>query len=332
MDFYALLLYTINVAKTLWYKNKLSKEQKKRSRDHLTASLLYALIAVGYFVLRTHHKFIPDDYRYVSAAIFGFLVWKACSRFSKFLHIILKEKTDYGTAGLGEFVVKLLGLIVAIGLMLSSMGLEPKNLLLGGVITSAVFILTAREPLGNLVAGIMLFSSRPFRVGDHIRIQGGSLAGNFDGTVVQLGLMFTAVQTSAAQATMIPNNLLISSAITPLDQIPAVSFDITIKTGIAPSVVEEVLQYGITVPLKGKVEVVLKNIDREIVVNVSATPQQKDQTGILTDQMLNAIQPLTNAEDWFGTREYAQILPGAVLQKRKESQKNGLDHAETAEH
>ena len=51
--------------------------------------------------------------------------------------------------------------------------------------------LAAQQTLGNLFAGTVLLSARPFRVGERVRLQGGGLAGKLEGVVSSLGLLYT---------------------------------------------------------------------------------------------------------------------------------------------
>ena len=55
--------------------------------------------------------------------------------------------------------------------------------------------LAAQQTLGNVIAGTVLLSASPFRVGDRVRLQGGPLAGQIEGTVSSLGLLYTTFAT-----------------------------------------------------------------------------------------------------------------------------------------
>ena len=72
-----------------------------------------------------------------------------------------------------------------------SAGLQPETLAVGGAITAVVFGLAAQQTLGNLIAGMVLISARPFKVGDRVRLQAGGLAGQIEGVVASLGLLYT---------------------------------------------------------------------------------------------------------------------------------------------
>ena len=56
-------------------------------------------------------------------------------------------------------------------------GLKPGTLAVGGAFTAVILGLAAQQVLGNVLAGIVLLGSRPFRVGERIRLQGGGWPG-----------------------------------------------------------------------------------------------------------------------------------------------------------
>ena len=67
------------------------------------------------------------------------------------------------------------------------------TLAVGGAFTAVIVGLAAQQTLGNLFAGIVLLSARPFVVGDRVRLQGGDLAGQIEGVVSSLGLLYTTL-------------------------------------------------------------------------------------------------------------------------------------------
>ncbi len=66
-----------------------------------------------------------------------------------------------------------------------------------------------------IFAGIVLQSTRPFRVGERVRLVGGALAGSLEGTVTSLGLFYTTLS-QGADRLLVPNNVLLSLVVVPL--------------------------------------------------------------------------------------------------------------------
>ena len=95
---------------------------------------------------------------------------------------------------------------------LSVAGVEERTLALGGAFTAVVLGLAAQQTLGNLIAGTVLLSAGPFRVGDHMRLQGGPLAGQLEGVVSSLGLLYTTFATDEGSV-LVPNSVVLNVAL-----------------------------------------------------------------------------------------------------------------------
>ncbi len=64
-----------------------------------------------------------------------------------------------------------------------------------------------RDPISNLLAGVIVLMYRPFRVGDHVATAG------FEGKVVAIDLRFTTID-SDDNRHLIPNSILLSTPVT----------------------------------------------------------------------------------------------------------------------
>ena len=102
---------------------------------------------------------------------------------------------DPAVAGTVGFVIRLATVAVALVVALSIAGVNPRTLALGGAFTAVIVGLAAQQTLGNVIAGTVLLSARPFRVGDTVRLQGGQIAGQIEGTIGSLGLLYTTFAT-----------------------------------------------------------------------------------------------------------------------------------------
>ena len=112
-------------------------------------------------------------------------------------------------------------------------GLDPATLALGGAITAVVLGLAAQQTLGNLIAGLVLISVRPFKVGDRVRLQAGGLAGQVEGVVSRLGLLYTTLA-QGQDSIMVPNNVVLSAAIVPLREPASVDLRARLRPDVAP--------------------------------------------------------------------------------------------------
>ncbi|TMK38621.1 MAG: mechanosensitive ion channel, partial [Actinobacteria bacterium] len=115
----------------------------------------------------------------------------------------LFRRLDPATAGTVGFLLRLTTIIVAVVVALHIAGVDPRTLAVGGAFTAVVLGLAAQQTLGNLIAGTVLLSARPFRVGERVRFQAGALGGRLEGVVSSLGLLYTTLVTGD-DAIMVP--------------------------------------------------------------------------------------------------------------------------------
>ena len=151
---------------------------------------------------------------------------------------------DPATAGTVGFLIRLVFLIAATLLALRVAGLTPETLAVGGAITAVVFGLAAQQTLGNLIAGMVLISARPFKVGDRVRLQAGGLAGQVEGVVASLGLLYTTFA-QGEDSIMVPNNVVLTAAVVPLREPASVDLRARLRPDVTPSDVQTLLDEAI---------------------------------------------------------------------------------------
>jgi len=98
---------------------------------------------------------------------------------------------------------------------------------LGGAITGILLGIAAQQTLANLFAGIVLLLSRPFTVGQWVRIRSGALGGQLDGTVTEIGITYVHLDTGEGVMAL-PNSQVLAAAVGPLPGEP------TVPPGSAP--------------------------------------------------------------------------------------------------
>src|SRR3954452_8194094 len=81
------------------------------------------------------------------------------------------RRMDPATAGTVGFLIRLTTIILTLLVALRIAGLRPATIAVGGAFTAVIFGLAAQQTLGNVIAGMVLLSARPFRVGERIRLQ-----------------------------------------------------------------------------------------------------------------------------------------------------------------
>jgi small conductance mechanosensitive channel len=172
-------------------------------------------------------------------------------------------------------------------------GLDPGTLAVSGAIFAVVFGLAAQQTLGNLIAGVVLISARPFKVGDRVKLQAGGLAGEVEGVVASLGLLYTTLS-RGEDAIMIPNNVVLAAAVVPLREPSSVDLRARLRPDVMPSTVQELLEAAIVTPVRAAPHIGLEEIDSdEVVVRIAATPAVESDGPRLADEILTAIAPIT---------------------------------------
>ena len=161
--------------------------------------------------------------------------------------------------------------MVAAILALRVAGLNPGTLAVGAAVTAVVLGLAAQQTFGNVIAGIVLIGVRPFKVGDRIRLQAGGLAGQVEGVVSSLGLLYTTLA-QGGDSVMVPNNVVLVAAVVPLREPASVDLRARLRPDVRPSEVQSMLA-SIETPVRGEPTIALEELDAdEVVVRIQATP------------------------------------------------------------
>jgi small conductance mechanosensitive channel len=98
--------------------------------------------------------------------------------------------------------------VVVILVILDKIGFETSSLVALVSVLSAAFALAAQNSLGNLFGGILLLLNKPFLVGDYVS------AGGVEGTVLEVGLLNTQINTVDNKRISVPNGTISATTIT----------------------------------------------------------------------------------------------------------------------
>jgi len=225
----------------------------------------------------------------VAVVLLVIVGWAIARDFGRVLAPSLNRRVDPATAGTIGFLVRLVTLLAAVIVALRFAGVDTATIAIGASFTAVVFGLAAQQTLANLIAGIVLLSARPFRVGERVRLQGGMLAGQIEGTVISLGLLYTTFATGQDRV-LVPNNTIIQIAVMPLREPNAVSLRARLRPGTTPLELQQILADGITVPVRAQPTITLEELDGpHVVVRISATPVTPDDGGRLASELLAAV-------------------------------------------
>ena len=143
----------------------------------------------------------------------------------------------------------------------------------------------------------MLLSARPFRVGERVRLQGGPLAGQLEGTVSSLGLLYTTFATGD-DSILVPNSVVLNVAVLPLREPEAVNLRARLRAGMTPGDLQEILEKSLQTPLRDAPRITLEELDgEEVVVRIAATPRVAAQGRQLASELLGIVSRETRSRE-----------------------------------
>ena len=270
---------------------QLSRRAVKRARIQslvLLPMLVAVLVVYGY-----REKIFGPAYdtpvRIVTFLVLISLGWQFARDIGRALGPTLFRRMDPGTAGTVGFLLRLVTMLAAVLVALRIAGLGPRTLALGGAFTAVVVGLAAQQTLGNLFAGMVLLSARPFRVGERVKLQGGGLAGTVEGVVSSLGLLYTTLA-SGDDSIMVPNSVVLNVAIVPLREPEGIDLRARLRPGLTPLDVQEMLQKKVETPMRESPRIALEELDGdEVVVRISATPERPADGPKLASEVLEVV-------------------------------------------
>jgi small-conductance mechanosensitive channel len=262
---------------------------RRARRQLLILAPLLAAIVVAYLFRK--QLFGEDEpVRLATAAALVVLGWAFARNLGHALQPRLVQRLDPGAAGVAGFLVRLVTLVAILLLSLRIAGLTPGTLALGASFTAVILGLAAQQTFGNLFAGVVLISARPFRIGERVRFNGYGM--DVEGTVAAHGLLYITM-TDGDDLIMVPNNTALMMSIRPLREPAAVDMRARLPRTLDPEEIQQTLAEAVSVPTRGWPHVALEELDGDdIVVRVRATPVDPREGGRLASQVLDSVAGL----------------------------------------
>jgi small conductance mechanosensitive channel len=271
-------------------------ERARRARTHV--ALLLPLITAVVLAYSHRAELFGADLPVRIGCVIALVVlgWSFAMNLGRAVGPTLLKRLDPGTAGTVGFLIRLLTLMLSVIFALRLAGLRPETLAVGGAITAVILGLAAQQTIGNLIAGTVLLSARPFRVGDRVRMHAGGVAGQVEGTVASLGLLYTTLA-NGEDRILVPNNVVLSGAVVPLREPSGVDLRARLDAEVKPSQVEQCIEHGVTVATRNDPQIDLEEfVNGEIIVRVRATPVRSEEGAALADEVLAALDEVHTAQ------------------------------------
>jgi small conductance mechanosensitive channel len=279
----------------VWHSLGLADELSPKFSRKAFIGLLVALVVLAATLVVFHHrKQIAPGYGEwirIGTVVVLVIVGSAATHWlSRGLSPRLYRRLDPATAGTTGFVIRLLAMAAVVILALRIAGVNASTLAVGGAFTAVLLGLAAQQAIGGIFAGIVLQSTRPFRVGERVRLVGGALAGSLEGTVSSLGLFYTTL-TQGADRLMVPNSVLLALVVVPLREPEKVDLKARFPTDASPQRVERRLLEAISVPTRYRPSVSLEELDSDgVTLRINATPLRPEDGSQLAEEVLEALR------------------------------------------
>jgi small conductance mechanosensitive channel len=293
-----------------------TREVKRAQWQAILLVILLIVVDVGTHILVSESRACPDrnastcsllgnwgvqglatPLRIVAGVLVLVVGWALARAIGKFVGPTFLRRMDPGTAGTFGFLLRLVTIGIALIVGLSVAGASFQSLAVGGAFTAVIVGLAAQQTLGNVIAGMVLLSARPFRVGQRIRLQAGAIGGQVDGTVSSLGLLYTNLLRGAEQI-MVPNTQVLAAVVVPLREPDGVDVKVRLSSGVRPSQVQAILDQEISTPTRSGASVLLEEVDGDdVVVRIQATPEIPEEGAKLADEIMLALSSVTGEHE-----------------------------------
>jgi small-conductance mechanosensitive channel len=275
----ALVLLGLFICVIVLYDNRLSIAGQPQVRSHGQAQSSLQEFSPG----------LETALRVGAVIVLLVLGWWLAREGGRGLGPAIFRRMDPATAGTVGFLIRLITVVLVVVIVLRIAGVDPRTLAVGGAFTAVIVGLAAQQTLGNVFAGTVLLSARPFRVGDRVRLQGGPLAGQVEGIVSSLGLLYTTFA-NGNDSIMVPNSVVLNAAVLPLNEPDAVNLRARLRGGMTPAELQDLLEKSLRTELRRPPRITLEELDGdEAVVLISATPRVGSHGRQLASELLEVV-------------------------------------------
>ena len=182
------------------------EEKKKRS---LLKTITIMIIAVVIVVIASslieqflEHRYGPYLKIGVVAVIGYFVINSLANIFYKLSYDALKNNAE-----IIRILIRIMGAIVVISVIISYLSEDPLIATSIGTITAIVIGFASQNVLGNLISGLYLAITRPFRIGDKVTVFGNT------GIIYDIGLLYSRLRTDEGDIILAPNTSMVTTTI-----------------------------------------------------------------------------------------------------------------------
>ena len=184
--------------------NSSSKKQRSLLKTSIMMIIVIAVVVVassiiGQLLEQRYQPFL----RVGVVSIIGYFVINSLSNiFYKLTYDTLKKNAE-----IIRILIKIIGAIIVISIIISYLSEDPIIAASIGTITAIVIGFASQNVLGNLISGLYLAISRPFRIGEKVTVFGNT------GIIFDIGLLYCKLRTDDGDMILAPNLSMVSTTI-----------------------------------------------------------------------------------------------------------------------
>lgn len=187
-------------------ENKKHVKQSVLKRIILLGIILAITLSISTFALG---PLIPAEFlmyaQIAQFALIGYIVTEIISNST--FRVVTAARQSNQTAKSIRSLIRILGSIVIVALIISFLSQNPALAATIATITGVVIGFAAQTVIGNMIAGMYLTITRPFKIEDRITVLGNS------GKVADIGLLYSGLKLDTGDTALVPNTLLITTSI-----------------------------------------------------------------------------------------------------------------------
>ena len=171
--------------------------------------------------------FVTYAFSVIGAILILIVGWTVSRLLGRWVKTLLKHthRVDPTVSGFFSVFVRYAVLVVVVIMVLGQFGVQTASIITALGAAGLAIGLALQGTLQNIAAGIMLLVLRPFRVGEYIDADGIS------GTIKEIGLFATEMQTLDGLYRMAPNSQLWNVPVTNYSRLPERRHDLVIGIG-----------------------------------------------------------------------------------------------------
>ena len=210
--------------------------------------------------------------------------------FDKFIQ---KSKIDTLVYKILRITVKAFLLFTILIIVLSNLGISVSSLVATLSIIGVAFSLAIQDFLSNVFGGIQIITNHPFKVGDYVE------AGGESGTVREVGLFYTKLDTPDKKLVQIPNSKIANDSVINYSVAPVRRVEFLLATSYDDDVdkvrailLQLIKEHPLVLEEEGKMPVVnVKEFrDNDILYTARAWCNNKDYWTVYFD-IMNTVKP-----------------------------------------